>query len=42
MKRMIENSSLRNSDKKLTNRSARKTLVKKIEAKLYTKVYHWP
>ena len=42
MKRMIENSSLRNSDKKLTNPSARKTLVKKIEAKLYTKVYHWP
>ena len=30
MKRMIENSPLRNSDKKLTNHSARKTLVKKL------------
>ena len=46
MKRMIENSPLWNSDKKLRNYSARKTLVKKIEAKLHTKVwnywYHWP
>ena len=42
MKRMIENSSPPNSDKKLTNHSARKSLVKKIETKLYTKVYHWP
>ena len=38
MKRMIENSPLRNSNKNLTNHSARKTLVKKIEAKLHTKV----
>ena len=30
MKRMIENSPLRNSNKKLTNHSARKTLVKKL------------
>ena len=30
MKRMIENSPLRNSDKKLTYHSARKTLVKKL------------
>ena len=30
MKRMIENSSLRNSNKNLTNHSARKTLVKKL------------
>ena len=30
MKRMIENSLLRNSDEKLTNHSARKTLVKKL------------
>ena len=42
MKRMIEKSSPPNSDKKLTNHSARKSLVKKIETKLYTKVYHWP
>ena len=30
MKRIIENSPLRNSDKKLTNHSSRKTLVKKL------------
>ena len=30
MKRTIENSPLRNSDKKLTNHSARKTLVEKL------------
>ena len=30
MKRMIESTPLRNSNKKLTNRSARKTLVKKL------------
>ena len=30
MKRMIENSPLRNSEKNLTNHSARKTLVKKL------------
>ena len=30
MKRMIENSPLRNSDKKLTNHSVTKTLVKKL------------
>ena len=30
MKRMIENSPLRNSDKKLTNHSGTKTLVKKL------------
>ena len=38
MKRMIENSPLRNSDKKFTSHYARKTLVKKTEAKLHTKI----